>query len=481
MPYFNVDNFSRGVDRSRPVFAAPQGAIWAGINGHITRGGDFEARKEFVQWAPLPAGLTFGLQETASGLFVFGSVAAPTLPSGVTYQRLEHPTSEAMTAILSTHLFGGLVYAIARFADASVHHFYNGTRIADWDGGAGNPTAKAEYAMTHKEKVYAPAASVAYHSALNAPAGWTDPTDVGAGFINISNHDSGNATITAIGRYQNDIAFFTELACHIWFVDKDDDNNAPVQIVSSGAIAKRSVLSYGDLDLFSLAQNGIRSIRARQSYDTASIADVGTPIDQHVMAWMAGLTEAQIAAAVSVVEPEDNRFLMAIGTRIYVFSYFPSNKIAAWTWYETSQVFTEMVVLRRRLYARAGDSIYLYGGASNADYYNGDECVIWLPFITLGKPGTFRDFSGMDIAAIGAWDCKWYVDPRLPDGSDATADPVEQVVHIGELEGVTYQDEDTMGLGHFTHVAPFMKKASNGYASISRVTLYYAGAEVEQG
>lgn len=110
--------------------------MWEGINGHLSRGGDFEKRKAFVSKYALPANQTFGLAATETALYTFGSAASPGVPAGVTYQRLQHPdSSPTMTRVLSVELFDGLLYVIAKFSNNDVIHFYNGAVVADWISG----------------------------------------------------------------------------------------------------------------------------------------------------------------------------------------------------------------------------------------------------------------------------------------------------------------------------------------------------------
>jgi len=134
MPYQFVSEFRRGMDRTRKLSATDEGVLWELRNAHITRGGDIEKRKAWVQKYILPSN-TYGLHATATQLYVFGSVASPSVPSGVTYQRLVAPNGSAMTRILSTTNFDGLVYAIAKFADGGIHHYYNGSLVTDWEAG----------------------------------------------------------------------------------------------------------------------------------------------------------------------------------------------------------------------------------------------------------------------------------------------------------------------------------------------------------
>lgn len=128
-------DFKSGLDRRRPQSAAPAGTLWECINAHITRGGDIEKRKSFVSTYDLPAAQTFGLARASEALYVFGSDASPTVPTGVTYQRLQHPDGLEMTALLDWDTFSGKIYAVAQYSDDSIHHFYDGARVTDWDDG----------------------------------------------------------------------------------------------------------------------------------------------------------------------------------------------------------------------------------------------------------------------------------------------------------------------------------------------------------
>jgi hypothetical protein len=137
-------------------------------NGHLTNGGEIEKRKAFPLYAnvaitetgaELTAGVrTFGMQATAVGLTVFGSALAfgtsPTLsqpvlasamPSGVTYQQLQHPavidgvtydkTKHAMTDVRASWTYAGNIFALATFADGDRFGYYNGTLDRDFTDG----------------------------------------------------------------------------------------------------------------------------------------------------------------------------------------------------------------------------------------------------------------------------------------------------------------------------------------------------------
>lgn len=134
MSYLIIDDFRLGMDRRKQRVSGVPGALWSGINGHISRGGDFERRKKFVKKYSLPSGLTFGLAQVGQQLYVFGAGSTPAgMPAAVIYQQLASPTSSTIAAILYVTTYSSKLYAIAEFADGSIYHYYDGSRVTAWD------------------------------------------------------------------------------------------------------------------------------------------------------------------------------------------------------------------------------------------------------------------------------------------------------------------------------------------------------------
>lgn len=132
-----VRELTGGLDARRMAATTSGGVLIKGEDGHINSGGEFEKRPAFVPSYSLPAG-TVSLGRTATGLLVFGHTTAPVgIPSGITYQRLEHPTTSALALIrvLSFDLYGSKVYAVGQFEDGSIHHYYDGVNVTDWFDG----------------------------------------------------------------------------------------------------------------------------------------------------------------------------------------------------------------------------------------------------------------------------------------------------------------------------------------------------------
>lgn len=139
-----VKEFTGGLDTRRMAETTPGGVLIQASDGHISRGGEFECRAAFVSAYDLPAG-TIGLAYTRTGLVVFGDIAEPTMPSGVSYQRLQHPDGVTqLVDVPSFDLYKGKIYAVGTFANGSRHHFYDGVRVEDWFDGR----ARASFRVT---------------------------------------------------------------------------------------------------------------------------------------------------------------------------------------------------------------------------------------------------------------------------------------------------------------------------------------------
>lgn len=485
-----IENFAGGVDRSRPIYAMANGTLWDGINGHLTRGGDFEKRKAFVTELTLPID-TFGLVPLGSDLYVFGSIASPigfpftvALPSGIAfpngttikYRQLVHTTPAiAMTELLFADVFEGEIYAIVKYADSAIFHYHGTTMLTNWNSaGAGYPTTKGVIARTYKRKVYSSVGSLLYFSALDHPEYWfwgVTPTYPGAGFLNMSNHQTGSETVTAIGVYKSQLAVFARRVIQLWSMQNDPTLNVPAQIISeTGTRSPKAVRGFGDFDTFYLSDSGIRSLRAADYSSTAGVVDVGTPIDTLVRTQLDSVLDEAIERAVSCVEPVDGRFWLVLGDKIFVFSYFPSKKITGWSWYEPGVSITELAPIADRIWCRSGDDILLYGGNNNATY---DDTVatMQLPFIAMREQSSYKQCIGFDAAVSGTWDVDLLLNPN-----DLT-----QMVQIGLVDNMTYNDPNIGSVGYGTHVAPRLVSQGSGAAAVSSVALHFLPGEKDSG
>ena len=337
------------------------------------------------------------------------------------------------------------------------------------------PAAKGTTAMTYGTKVYSCAGSLIEFSGVNAPTVWSSSSIPfpGAGNINLANEHSGSDDLTGTGRFQNQMAIFSRNDVQIWTIDPDPDLNAYLRTLeNTGTRSARSITSYGNADTFYLSDTGVRSIRPRTNTDTAAVDDIGSPIDPEIVDYLKTLTDTQIENAAAEIDPESGRFLLALGARIYVFSYFPSAKVSAWSRWEISVAegadneVEWFAIEAGRLYARAGDTIYAYGGIAGTTYGDDDEvtATATLPFMDARKPGHVKQLKRFDVATSGEWTVQIMLDPN-----DTSVKSIAAVA-----SGITWNKRDGVGLtGKGTHFAPTFTHTKAGAAKIINLGLHF--------
>lgn len=207
--------------------------------------------------------------------------------------------------------------------------------------GAGNVTdVLPTLAFTFNQKEYVVAGGTIFYSAVKGPTVFNDPNGAGNSFITLSDYYATAENVLAMAPYQGNVLAVSRRVVQIVHTDPDPDLYAVTQTLPNiGTVAPASVQPVGDMDVYMLADNGVRSVRVRDASNNAIIADVGTPVDALIQPLLAGLSDAQKAAACGIVDPAGNRYWCYIPNAdgsagsIYVFSYFPSSQIAAWATY----------------------------------------------------------------------------------------------------------------------------------------------------
>lgn len=678
-----VREFTGGLDTRRLPETTPGGVLIEAQDGHITRGGEFEQRAAFVPEYLLPAG-TVGLAYDTVGIVVFGHEAAPALPTGVRYQRLQHPAGLPLTRTLSFDLYSQKLYVVGEFSDGSRYHFYDGVRVEDWydgrarasftvtgggvapalsatgsfeitggtsapgtnrienvevagvpiisgpidhtgdnastaiavasainsylsvpdytatatgsvvsvravstgpdangravtvpvdgdvsvaniqslSGGAAAATSRmatltvngvavtlsgvdwrtsnaatataiadaintftsdpdytatslnetvniiasdtgatangyqvfwtlqdgmnfspangttmnggssstnsyvpGTFVKTVGSKVYSVSGPTLHFSGIRAPTQWT--TDApGAGFIDMSEETSGAEDLRAVARYQDNLAIFAESVIQIWYIDPDPSLNRQLQTLNNtGTASALSVTQFGDNDLFYLNESGLRSLRARDSSNSAATTDIGVPIDTLVINALSGLTEIERSRIFGLIEPRDGRFWLIIKDRIFVFSYFPGSKVSAWSTYNTGFAIEEAVTFNRRVYVRAGNQIYVYGGLGPETVYDETPAIARLPYLDANDPTATKILTGVDAAVSGVWEVRVHLDPANLDASDKVATIEQTSFNMGRFPAS----------GQSTHIGMTMKSVGPGPHKLGSVVLHYEG------
>lgn len=323
-----------------------------------------------------------------------------------------------------------------------------------------------EYSKPAKSKMYTTASSLLHFSGIEAPLEANEAAKE-AGFINLASNAEGSERLTSIANYQQNLAIFSERTVQVWYVDVTVGGNQQLQVLNNtGAIAPRSVQEIGDSDVFYLSESGIRSLRARNVSNAAFATDIGNPIDTLVLEDI-NTDRLSVRESRAVLEPRDGRYILAVGSKCYVFSYFPASQVSAWSLYEPGFSVTDWGIIGRKLYCRSSDGkLYLLGGA-NGTTYDDTQVVAYVPYVNGSKPATKKTFTGMDVACEGLWKVEIATNPN-----DLTA-----------LETVAYIEETTYGKGNVsfvaqaTHLASKLTSQNTGYAKLGSMAFHFEGGD----
>jgi hypothetical protein len=351
-------------------------------------------------------------------------------------------------------------------------------------GGKAQPAGDApwlagDFVMTIGTKEYALSGPTMYFSMIGDPTKWTDPTvNTGAGFIDMSSWASGSERLSALAKYQTYVAVFSYENIQIWYTDPDPKLNKQSQVLNNtGTRSPHSVCQFGDNDIYYLDESGVRSLRARDSSNSAATADVGVLIDTLVVAKLQTMTPEDRQNVYGLIEPVDGRFWLTMGDLIYVFSYFSGAKVSAWSTYVPSVpgvdvdgseidvpfAIEEAVSYRRRIYVRSGDKIYCYSGEDDVPVYDRTEALIQTPYLDGEHPAKTKDFLGFDMACDGVWSVEALMDPVNPDASDMVA----------TVEKSTFPNNRMPMTGRSTHISNRFKTRSAERAKIGSVLIHY--------
>jgi hypothetical protein len=349
------------------------------------------------------------------------------------------------------------------------------------------------FLLTFRDKVYAACDTFLAFSAIGEPSQFQDRQVVGGedadapgnGYIVPGNNYGTPETIKAMAIYQNRMAVINRNSTQIWSMQPDPAANEQVQILENlGTFAPLSVQPMGTLDVMMLTDTGVRSLRVRDSSNSAIVVDVGTPVDWTIQQHLAELTEDEKATACAVVEPSSNRywlFLPAGDTyvaSIYVLSYFPSVNVSAWSTYlptyraagvNTPFIPQKFVVKDGRVYARTTNGLIAYGGSDGNSY---DACgmTVETPWMDAKTPATRKHSKAIDVSCQGNWAVSVGMDP-----------------YSGTLDSVYTRDNDTnaasFGLGQIpfyaqgTHLKFRLVEAGTDYARFSSIAFHFNQAE----
>lgn len=244
----------------------------------------------------------------------------------------------------------------------------------------------------------------------------------------------------ALGEYFGQLVVFGDRGVMFWQVDPDPAQNQYLRTIPNSVFAARSITGYGDGDILYLGRSGIRSLQARDSSNQARVGDVGSPIDSEIRSAIKddlddtdplfGQVSPEVLNSLfykfstGIVHQDSGQFWLALRNKVYVLSRYPSAKVLAWSsfdlptptydtlisgpnkaaWVADWCSINDNVVLRN-----FADEVYVYGGPSG-DEYDESEIEVVIPFMDMGRPGSKKNFTGLDVVCDGTWTIEFATD-----------------------------------------------------------------------
>jgi hypothetical protein len=505
MTYQLIENFAAGLDVRKSPLTAPAGTLLRLKNAVITPGGEIAKRRAFVKTADLPSN-SFGLAASENALYVFGRNVLPIVPpSGVASVGLfnkQVPNSASDLVQADFDVFDGRVYLSCSQPSGSGAgqnpHYWNkdgGYLLEAVTEGHG----KGYSIRAFKNKMYAVNGSQLSFSANNYPDAWATPTTVppilpdtapadikGQGFINLSMVDADSEVLTSLEVYYKQLAVFSSEAIQIWSVDPDPLQNAFSQLLrGSGTTAPLSTLQYGSGDVLFLDRSGVRSVKARDSSNSAAVSDIGSPIDSILAQLYIDMGRLRMSKAISVLEPFVGRFWLILENTAYVLSYFPSPKITAWSFFTLPFTAQYAVTCNGRIFMRdTANGLWVYGGPDGNTYENcGVE--VRLPYLDGKKPGHRKQFQAFDTTVgysstppvlgapgppyTGSWRVAVSFDFNNPDAEE----------DIGTFDRPTWNAGRAEMVGYDSHFSLRFYNNDSLPATLSNCAAHYTMADEE--
>lgn len=332
------------------------------------------------------------------------------------------------------------------------------------------PLNNGTFVLAHNSKLYCTQRSKLNFSANEDAVRW-DTDAFGAGSIDHTKIGEGTPILLSLADFGGDLAVFGARDIFLWHMDPDPRANFKRQVLHrAGTIAPHSTCAFGESEVMYLDRSGIRSLRSRSGIDAAFAADIGNNIDTLVLAKIKELTADQLLDNVwADIEPRSGRLWMALYDKIYVLSYFPNNGIAAWTVHDASEFPVDMMNSSGdNLFWRSGDSLICYGDLTG-DEYDDTEAYARLPYIDGSKIATFKNWTGIDIAAFGTWQVKASFDPTLPTALDLIANIIKS----------TYAQQKIAMNGESPAVSLELRTSYVGPARLGNATLHYTDSTAD--
>lgn len=404
MPTITFDRFDGGLDLRQLASSADANRLRVLKNAYVSTGRTLKKRAGLKKTQTLTAG-TVGLYAAFNTLWTFSTTAVSHTGAGLSNKLLSDPTGTGLAKIEQVEIFNNAMYVVARYNSGTIkHHYLDGsanTVVTDAQCPHGLSIAKKA------SKMFCIKDNVVSFSKTNDARNWTEAND--AGFLPVNIQQTGASYPSALGEYQSNLVVFFSDSAQIWAVDPDPKLH---RFVSSTPIGASYPYSHANMsnDIFFLSPSGFRSISVQANSTNLMDMDVGSPIDSLMQEVMSHDIKPR-----TVYFRGGGQLFCIVGKIVYTYTFSRAAKVSAWAVWEFPIEIASVTELNGVLYMRSGDAVYALDSKSVTD--DGAPILVEaeLPFVDCRAPGVLKQFTGLDVAAVGSFSVSYRYNPREPE------------------------------------------------------------------
>lgn len=406
MPAITFDRFDGGLDVRQLATSADANRLRVLDNAYVTTGRSIRKRAGLKKIGNLSDG-TVGLFAGKGTLYTFSSrkVEHTGGCSFINNAQLSDASGLGISHFLHGEVFNQNLYLAVRHGNGQTkHHYLDGTsntEVVDKNCPHGEVFTKKAGKLFCIDK------DVVRFCKTNDARVWTEGED--AGFLPVALQQTGANLPTALGEYQNYLVVFFNDSTQLWRIDPDPRNHALFTTAPIGAPYPYAHANMSG-DIFFLSPSGFRSVGLQSMGLSLTDNDIGSPIDIILREEM-----KQEIRPKTIYYRGGGQLMCFIGNHAYVYSFSMTGKISAWSRWNFPFKIEDVAELAGRLYVRADNAVYVFDDEAFDDAGVPFEVVIELPYLDCRKPGVLKQFTGIDVSAVGSMDLQFKINAARED------------------------------------------------------------------
>lgn len=258
-----------------------------------------------------------------------------------------------------------------------------------------------------------PSAGVLRYSATTTtPRDWSTARD--AGFLPVRRHSAGTTSIVGLSYFKEFVAVLFEDSIQLWRMNSDPALMEFGGVLNGPGTTSPRLTTNVLGDMFYFSRGGFRSLSRSLVTGDDKAEDIGAKVT--------ALTKTETTGddPVALWSESNSRFIACFGSTAYVLTYSPSTDSVGWTTWELPVAIEYLVENNGNLYARSGDTVYVFEDEVAADTAGSVSFDVVLAFQTMGYPGRKKSWRWVDLVQDGTSRMNFLLDPSNPTTGEFT-------------------------------------------------------------